>query len=327
MFKLKASYSSAILLMVIIHFLKSTALFADDIASYNVYLDLISTFKFASPQDVQIYDNSAYVLSQGLLTKADISDPALPKDFITYTGMVDIEQMALLGKYVYVSSGTRIYYYDIGANPPTEKGFFEANGAIIRISISEGYLVFIRKDLGIFVYDLKYPDNPIFKGTQIVPGEPSGLYLVNSKAYVTCSNAYMSIIDFNDPVKLPIVGTYTFGVNFYDIYVKDNVAYLSQGSTGVQVLNVASAGTPKWQTNIFSRRFSRQVVVSNYYAWVNDDNSIQAFFIKDPLSYLYAGSFDNKKFSMNRMAVIDGKYVYACSSDNLLKVIRISYAY
>lgn len=91
---------------------------------------------------------------------------------------------------------------------------------------------------------------------------------------------------------------------------------------------ISKLPTPAWITNIFSRKLAKQVVVSGYYTWVNDDNSIQAFYNKDPKSQLFAGSFDNgNNGSIIRLDVIDAKYIYMVTTDNKLKVIQIYYNY
>jgi hypothetical protein len=79
--------------------------------------------------------------------------------------------------------------------------------------------------------------------------------------------------------------------------------------------------------NLFSRNFSKQVIVSGYYTFVNDENTIQAFYNKDPGHQMIAGSFDNGKFIINKIWVQDAKFIYLCSSGNSLKVIQIIYIY
>jgi hypothetical protein len=315
-----------LLFVLLCPFLYNTAIYSSDIASYDVNITLINSINISSPIDIQIIDDKAYILGSSLI-RINVSDPANLKDQISYSNIGDVDAMAFSNRYGYFSSGQRIKIFDLTANPPTDRGYFETQGTISKLIVSDGYLFVLRKDLGLYVYDVKNPEMPILKGSQIVPGDANSMFIKGQKAYVTCSNAHLSIIDYSDPVKLPVIGTYFFGINFYDIYVQDNYAYLSQGSTGVQVLNIQTPSSPQWVTNIFSRKFSKQVVISNYYAWVNDDNTIQAFYNKDASSYLYAGVYDNKGFSINRIAVINGKYILLCSSEGLLKVLQIEYNY
>jgi hypothetical protein len=67
--------------------------------------------------------------------------------------------------------------------------------------------------------------------------------------------------------------------------------------------------------------------VEGYYTWVNDENTIQAFYSREPKDQLYAGSYDNNNISINKIAVVDNKYIYLCSSNNKLVVVQIYYNY
>jgi len=307
-----------------------------DNSSYDVYLKQINEIKLpSSPIDVIIKDGFAYVLCTGTgggsVVTLNIADPGNIPAFTSQIGIGGGTPTALSfnSSYAYVSSNEgKILVIDFRNNTkPKDAGTIDASGQIVKMAISNGFLYLIRKDFGLNVYDVSVPDFPLYKGTQLVPGEPSGIFIKNNLAYVASSNAYMSIIDVSDISKLPIVGSYNFGMNFYDVFVSDNMAYLAQGSTGVQVVNVSQSGSPKWMTNLFSRNFSKQVVVSGYYTWVNDENTIQAFYNKDPQHQVYAGSFDNDKKAINKIEVQDAKYIYLCSSGAVLKVLQIIYNY
>lgn len=222
--------------------------------SYNVYFSLAnSTVLKESPTDIQIIDDKAYVLNEAGLTLFNAADPP-GLNLISSYNLLNISAYAISGKYAYVAQGTKITIYDISAGSLSEKYHFLAQGAVVKMAVSNGLLYYITKELGLFCYDLSYPENPVFKGSQLTPGDASSFYISDRKAYVICSNAHLSIIDISDPAKLPVAGTYTFGSSFNDVYVQDDYAYLCQGSTGVQVLNIKKLPTPEWVTNIFSRR-------------------------------------------------------------------------
>ncbi len=295
---------------------------------YDVRISLLNKALFSSqPVDVQLLDDKAYILAGLTVTRFNVSDPADIKDQLSFGNIAGVDAMAFSSRYGYFLSGGRVKIFDLTTNPPMDRGYFETQNTVAKLCVLNGYLFLLRRDLGLFVYDIKNPEMPILKGNQIIFGDANSMYIKGESAYITSSNARFQIIDYTDPVKLPIVGTYFMGTNFYDVFVQDNFAYISQGSSGVQVLNIETPSNPQWVTNIFSRKSSKQVVVSNYYAWVNDDNTIQAFYNKDARSYLYAGAYDNEGASINRIAVINGKYILLCSSDGYLKVLQIEYNY
>jgi hypothetical protein len=295
-------------------------------------LNLIEEVYLSSPVDIVLKDGFAYVLNKsGSIATLNIANPSIIPKFVSQInlGGGSSTSLAFNGSYAYVSyleGQIKVADFRNNTNPQLS-GSIDANGQIVKMVISNSFLYLIRKDFGLNVYDVSVPDFPLYKGTQLIPGEANGIFIKNNLAYVSSSNAYLSIIDISDISKLPIVGSYNFGMSFYDVFVSDNTAYLSQGSTGVQVINVTKANSPKWITNIFSRKFSKQVIVTGYYTWVNDENSVQAFYNKDPKQQMYAGSFDNDRKVINKIEVQDGKYIYLCSSDNKLKVLQINYNY
>ena len=299
-------------------------------APYSVTLKLINEVTLpANPSDIFIKDDYAYILCPSVVL-VRISEPYnIPKIKIYSDLASDAKSIAFNGSYAYLAQGDGVIkivnFQNIDS--PVNDGSVNSFGNITKVSVYNGYLYFISKELGLHIYDVTVPNLPIPKGNQVVSGEPNGLFLKNNYAYVTSSNATLTIINVSDISKLPIAGTYNFGINFYDVFVSENYAYIPQGSTGVQVLDVALLPSPEHITNIFSRKFAKQVVVDGYYTWVNDDNSIQAFYSREPKDQLYAGSYDNGSYSINKIAVVNNKYIYLCSSNNKLKVIQIYYNY
>lgn len=299
-------------------------------APYSVTLKLINEVILpGNPSDIVLKDDYAYILCPSIVL-VRISEPYdIPKIKIYSEISDNAKAIAFNGSYAYLAQSDGIIKIVNFQNidNPVNDGTVNSFGHISKISVLNGYLYFITTELGLHIYDITVPNVPIPKGNQVVAGEPNGLYLKNKFAYITSSNAILTIIDISDISKLPIAGTYNFGINFYDVFVNENYAYIPQGSTGVQVLNIASLPSPKHITNIFSRRFAKQVVVEGYYTWVNDESSIQAFYSRDPEDQLYAGSYDNGGNIINKIAVIDNKYIFLCSSENKLKIIQIYYNY
>lgn len=300
--------------------------------SYNqpltnqVYLTLINEVSFTSePRDIILYDN-AYVITDDGLYAISISDPYK----ITNNGYKELsglKSMALIGHYGYAAYGNgEIVVYDFAKSPILKKTTINTNGKIKKISIENGYLYILNEDAGLQVYDVNIADFPVYKNTQIIPFNANGMFVTNNKAYITSSNAHLSIINVGDLSKLPIIGTYTSGTKFYEPYVDGTLAYVPQGSTGVQVLDITKLPTPEWQYNLYARKDAHQVITSNYYVWVADDKSIESFFNKGPKSYYFAGNYKFKD-KINRMVLIDGKYLYVCCTDKTVKILKIDYKY
>ncbi len=334
MLKCRLNMGMIIILMIIVPFAFTFASTGKDNnlsnAPYSVTLKLVQEATLpGNPTDIYIKDDYAYILcpSIAVINVTDpnsISKPAVYNDLTTGANSI-----AFNGSYAYIAQDDGIIkivdFRD--KEKPFVKGTIDTFGKISKLFVYNGFLYFIRKDFGLSVYDVSIPDIPISRGTQVVLGEANSLFVKNNYAYITSVNANLTIIDISDISKLPIVGTYNSGINFYDVYVNENYAYVPQGSTGVQVLNVSELPSPTHITNIFSRKFAKQVIVNGYYTWVNDDNSLQAFYSREPKDQLYAGSFSNYDGTINRIAVEDNKYVYLCTSNSKLKILQVYYNY
>lgn len=307
----------------------------ENLAPYSVTLKQINSLNLPStPIDIQLKDGYAYLVCAqgdgGVVVSVNIYDPASVASINSFPAISDKPvAIAFNGSYAYIaqSDGVIKVINFKNRDNPVYTNSIESIGKILKMVVYNGYLYFIRSDFGLNIYDVSLPDYPVLKGVQLVTGEATGLFVKNNYAFVTSSTASMSIIDISQTSKFPIIGNYISGISYYDVYVKDNYAYISQGATGVQVVNVTQLTNPVHVTNIFSRKFAKQVEISGYYTWVNDENTIQAFYNKDPNNQLWAGSFSNGDNSINKIEVDDAKYIYLCSNDNKFKVVQIFYDY
>lgn len=295
--------------------------------SDQVYLTLIkeSSLLF-EPRDIIINEDIAYIITDGALYSYSTTDPYNLKQ-TSYSNLAGTRSIAFTGRTAYVfSGGDGIDLYDFTKSPPVKKNTILTNGTIVKLVIDNGYMYVVNQDMGLQVYDVNISDFPLLKNTQILPDKANGIFIKDKKAYVTGSNANLSIFDVADVAKLPIIGSYSNGVNFYETYVDGNYAFVPQGTTGVQVINISKLPFPEWVANIFARKFAKQVVASNFYIWVADDKSVEGFFNKDPKTFYFAGNYKNNAV-INRIALIDGKYIFVCSGDKKLKVLKIDYKY
>lgn len=294
--------------------------------SGQVYLDLITELKFSTePRDI-ILNDKAYIITAGSVYSVSITDPYNLNN-TEIKAISGAKSIAFIGHYAYVLYPmANIVVYDFSKTPVQKKTEILTNGRIQKIVINNGYLYALNEDAGMQVYNVNIADFPVYKNTQIIPFNANGIFVSSNKAFVSSSGGHLSIIDVSDKSKLSIAGTYTSGTSFFEPYVDGNIAYVPQGSTGVQVLDISKLPTPEWQFNLFGRKYAHQVVASNFYVWVADDKSVEGFYNDAPKSYYFAGNFKFKD-KVNRIAVVDGKYIYVCTKDKYLKILKISYRY
>jgi len=238
----------AVLIIFILSPLCSNAL------SGQVYLDQINEVKFGTePIDIVLYDN-AYIITGSSLYSVSIKDPynLTTTEFKPVSGT---KSVAFIGHFCYAlyNSGV-IEVFDFSKSPVAKRTEINTNGKIQKIVIDNGYLYAINEDAGLQVYDVNIADFPVYKNTQIIPFNANGIYISNNKAYVSSSNGHLSIIDVADKSKMQIVGTYTSGTSFFEPFVDGNTAYIPQGNTGVQVLDISKLPNPEWKFNLFGRK-------------------------------------------------------------------------
>lgn len=300
--------------------------FGNYLFSDKIYFNFVKEFSLSyEPRDIILFDN-AYVITDGSLYSISIADP-YKAGKTEIKGLSGLTSIAFIGRFAYAAFSTgNIIVYDFASNPPRQTNSIPSTGRIQKLVIDNGYLYVTNLDAGLQVYDVNIADFPVYKNTQIITGEPNGLIVRNKLAYITSSDAHLSIIDASDVSKLPIIGTYTNGVSFYEPYVDGSFAYLPQGQTGVQVLNISTLPTPSWIANLYSRKFAKQVVTSSMYVWVADERSIESFFNNNSNAFFFAGNYKSNSV-INRIAVIDGKFIYVATADNKLKILKIDYQY
>lgn len=295
--------------------------------SNQVYLSLIKEVKLdAEPIDIILYEDLAYIITGGTVYAFTTADPYNIEQY-TYSELSGTKSLSFTGRIAYsLTTDNQINLYDFTKSPPTRKSNIRTNGKIGKIAIDNGYLYALNEDAGLQVYDVNVADFPVFRNTQIMPNAANGIYVKDKKAYITGGNANLSIIDVGDVSKLSIVGSYSNGVVFYEPYVDGNYAYIPQGKTGVQVINITKLPFPEWVANIPARKLARQVVSSNFYVWIADDKNIEGFFNKDSNAFFFAGNYKNNSV-ITRIALIEGKYIYMVTADKKLKVLKIDYKY
>lgn len=302
------------------------SIFVCNIYSNQVYLTLIKDISLENiPTDIIVYEDYAYILTRAEIYSFKPSDPGkISLNKISIEG--GATSLAFSGRFGFtLGNYDGIKYFDFSKNPPVFKNTIMNNGSLKKLVIDNGYLYVVNNSLGLQVYDVNIIDFPVYRNNQILPGDANGIFLKDKKAYVTGNNASLYIIDLSDISKLPIVGTYNYGINFFEPYVDGSYAYIPQGNSGVQVIDISKLPFPEWVANIFARKSAKQVVSSNYYVWIVDGFNIEGYYNIDAKSFLYAGTYDNKTSAINKIMVQEGKYIYVLTADKKLKVLKIDY--
>jgi hypothetical protein len=134
-------------------------------------------------------------------------------------------------------------------------------------------------------------------------------------AFATMSALYAQNVQFVSSYDTPGM---TFGV-----FVQGDYAYVADGSSGLQVLNVADPANPVFVGSYNTPGTAQNIFVSGNYAYVADMTSgLQIIDITDPTHPAFAGSADTMSNAYN--IYIQGNYAYVADGPAGLQILNIA---
>ncbi|MDP8219989.1 MAG: hypothetical protein P9X26_01470 [Candidatus Stygibacter frigidus] len=134
-------------------------------------------------------------------------------------------------------------------------------------------------------------------------------------------NNGMVIIDVTDPYNPVQISDLPFEGLANDIFVADDIAYLSNGENGLEIIDISSLNAPYVIKNISTGGFSNGVFVENNYAYISDIE--MGFYVIDCVSPVNAYILGSLEMESEPASIhIAGSYAYI--TDNAgLKIIKI----
>ncbi|MBI5183022.1 MAG: fibronectin type III domain-containing protein [Nitrospinae bacterium] len=278
----------------------------------------------------------AYATLEAGLWVIDISTPSSPimRGFIGIGGWV--HDLYGLGDYVYVTawdSGLHIIDISSPFSGPATISFVYTNydppygdlAKYVYVSGDYAYVLGADSDAdSLYKVDISNPSMPRkdFHVAYIDSG--TSLYVSASYAYVTNSEG-LHIIDLSGTEIIVSVETPGYA---WDVYVSGNYAYVADGSSGLQVIDISNPYSPEIIGSVDTRGFAWDVDVSGNYAYVADWGSgLQVIDISTPSSPEIIGSVE--LLSDAEAVYISGTYAYVAEGGGVdewlgLQVIDIS---
>lgn len=119
--------------------------------------------------------------------------------------------------------------------------------------------IYVEKDIayitiggGLVILDITHPQNPIeISKLRLGSGSYACIYVKDNYAYIGGNNGpdfvIVDISDLSSPKRLGtfVEDLYMYETRIYDIFVKDNLAYLAYNTMGLFILDVSDANNPK----------------------------------------------------------------------------------
>ena len=108
---------------------------------------------------------------------------------------------------------------------------------------------------------------------------------------------------------IQFVGSYDTPDDAHGVFVSGNYAYVADGSSGLQIINIANPSSPTLAGSYDTPGFAGRVFVSGSYAYVADGSSgLQIINITNPSSPTLAGSFGAEGAAVD--VHVSGNYAY-----------------
>jgi photosystem II stability/assembly factor-like uncharacterized protein len=164
-------------------------------------------------EDLSVYDNVAYLASwQNGVEAVDVSDPSNMQLLHAYGTLGEVHDVAVSGGFAYVTDGAEsgLRALDLAPSPdghtwPTVRGRAEvrwAGGYALR----DGFAYVPAWQEGLYVLDVRDPDNPVEVAHYADLGILEQIVLVGDRAYVVASYYGLVILDITEPGAPRILG-------------------------------------------------------------------------------------------------------------------------
>jgi hypothetical protein len=272
---------------------------------------------------VHVSGSYAYVANdEGGFKVIDISNPANP--FIV--GWCDTPDRAykvfVCRNYAYVADGNSgLLVIDVHkpANPSIVAtcpiGY--AFGAIY----ASGDTVYVGGDTSLHLLDVSTPTSPSMLGSCEISDVVQGLHVAGDYAYVV-NYAGLRVIDISDPADPNIVGYCdTPGMYTQEVYVSENHAYVADGSSGLQIIDVSYPESPfiarSWDTQ---QALDLYVFGNNVYLVDGSSLTVIEINVKNLSSPTIVASCNTPTGKMQ----VSGGYAYVTGDYDGFKVIDVS---
>ncbi len=168
-------------------------------------------------------------------------------------------------------------------------------------------------DRNLQILDVSDPETPVVVGEFETPGSANGVQVVGNLAYVADGGEGLHILDVSDPAAPFLVGSFDTPDPDYDpaapvlvgsfetpgyaysVQVVGNIAYVANGATGLQILDVSDPAAPSLLGNFNRGGQAFDVHVVGDLAYVADGSYLRIVDVSDPATPTAVGKIDPPK--------------------------------
>jgi hypothetical protein len=259
-------------------------------------------------------------VSNGALTVSGMSSSTLANTFASFDAFGNLTGSTTLST---VFGGT-----GLSTSP--------SYGQLLLGNASGGYTLTSTSSLGITSGLASLTGSPLTKGYFLV-GDDAGLSQATSSLFVSSTgNIGIGTSTPNSKLALSggnfthiasgnptLAGTYDTSGNALDVYVSGKYAYVADGASGLQILDISNPASSTISSTYDTSGNARGVYVSGKYAYIADQSAgLQIIDISNPIVPVLAGTYDTSGDAYG--VYVSGKYVYVADYGSGLQIIDIS---
>jgi hypothetical protein len=226
-------------------------------------------------------DNAIYLAAGNFgVTVIDVANPAIPQVSGENLAMKPARDFCVIGTFLLTAvSELGVKISDISAPlyPDIRGGFsVPGYGRGLWMVPDSRYLLVACGEMGMAIMDtaglqdgwgilrrISWLDTPGYAEAITTKG-------LEHIALLACGDAGMQVVDFRDTTNVRIVGSYQTGGYAKEIAYRDQRAYITTETKGLQVLSVENPSLPRL-VGIVKTDFARGVVVDSSYVYVADE--------------------------------------------------------
>lgn len=245
-----------------------------------------------STAKVKVKDEIAYLSDGGAGVQfINISDPSPSFGLSRFQTYSKAEGIAASGNYLYLAemfNGMDIINIENPQNPTLINRKFNGLGWPVNMSLNQNHLCFclIYPSPQILFIDISSPTQPILLNTIYLNStewyEPIELFMTENHLFVGV-DARLEIYDITDFSNATLISNYNGTSLITDIHVEDDMAYISTGNHGVEIINLENLLSPYLLFHYNTSGFAHQLnVVSEKLLIADGISGLQIIDISDP---------------------------------------------
>ena len=287
-------------------------------------------------------DNTVYVMDGWknikVISVSNPNKPLIVKTISTnHTSYESINDMQIFGDTLYYTDSNGVTIFNIAnANSPMLMGtIYTGYAEALTIAGNYAYVKDINGAINEVIISMPFPH---ITGSIYISDTAEKIVLSDSYAYIASGYKGLNIVnmvenikilegddilDYSEPLYIPISKNIDLNVSINDIVIKNNYAYLASGEEGLVIINITDPKNPVKIKSLNTQGTANGITILNNYVYIaNGEKGLTIIDISNVNNPFITGSIDTDGIS--KEIIVSGNYVYIADYDGGLKIIDIT---